>query len=202
MNENENNVSFESKLDELNKLKEKLHEKFENISENVTIGDYTYGNFEIREWDNKTKLKIGKFCSIANGVIFLLGGEHRSDFITTYPFNALLKNFEYIGGHPHTKGDITIGNDVWIGSEAKILSGVTINDGSIIGANSIVTKDVPPYSIVAGNPASIIKYRFEEETIEKLLKIKWWDFDEKEIINIIPLLQSEDISELIKRYGK
>lgn len=85
MNENEKNVSFESKLDELNKLKEKLHEKFENISENVTIGDYTYGNFEIREWDNKTKLNIGKFCSIANGVIFLLGGEHRSDFITTYP---------------------------------------------------------------------------------------------------------------------
>lgn len=111
-----NNKSFESKIDELTKLKEKLHEKFKNTSENVTIGDYTYGNFEIKEWDDRTKLNIGKFCSIADGVIFLLGGEHRSDFITTYPFNALLKNFEYNGGHPHTKGDITIGNDVWIGS--------------------------------------------------------------------------------------
>ncbi len=148
MDENENNGLFESKIDELIKLKEKLHEKFKNTSKNVTIGDYTYGNFEIRVWDDKTKLNIGKFCSIANGVIFLLGGEHRSDFITTYPFNALLKNFKYIEGHPHTKGDINIGNDVWIGSEAKILSGITIGDGSIIGANSVVTKYVPPYLLL------------------------------------------------------
>ena len=84
MNENENKVFFESKIDELIKLKEKLHEKFENISENVTIGDYTYGNFEIREWDDKTKLNIGKFCSIANGVIFLLGVTCFAYFFTIF----------------------------------------------------------------------------------------------------------------------
>ena len=168
MNNNKNNENHV----ELINLKGKKKKKFENTSENVTIGDYTYGDFEIREWDNKTKLKIGKFCSIASGVIFLLGGEHRSDFITTYPFNALIKNFNYIEGHPHTKGNINIGNDVWIGSEVKILSGVNIGDGAIIGANSIVTKNVPPYAIVAGNPAKIVKYRFDKITIEKLLKIK------------------------------
>lgn len=195
-----NNIENNEVYTELIKLKERMHEKFKNTSENVSIGDYTYGNFEIREWDNKTKLKIGKYCSIADGVIFLLGGEHRSDFITTYPFNALLKNFNYIGGHPHTKGNITIGNDVWIGSEAKILSGVNIGDGAIIGANSIVTKDVPPYAIAAGNPAKIVRYRFDEITINKLLKIKWWDFDEKEIIEIIPLLQSENMQKLIDKY--
>ena len=197
MNNNKNNENHV----ELINLKGKLHEKFENTSENVTIGDYTYGDFEIREWDNKTKLKIGKFCSIASGVIFLLGGEHRSDFITTYPFNALIKNFNYIEGHPHTKGNINIGNDVWIGSEVKILSGVNIGDGAIIGANSIVTKNVPPYAIVAGNPAKIVKYRFDKITIEKLLKIKQWDFEEKEIIKIIPLLQSTNIQKLIEKYG-
>ena len=195
-----NNIENNEVYTELIKLKERMHEKFKNTSENVSIGDYTYGNFEIREWDNKTKLKIGKYCSIADGVIFLLGGEHRSDFITTYPFNALLKNFNYIGGHPHTKGNITIGNDVWIGSEAKIRSGVNIGDGAIIGANSIVTKDVPPYAIAAGNPAKIVRYRFDEITINKLLKIKWWDFDEKEIIEIIPLLQSENMQKLIDKY--
>lgn len=118
---------------------------------------------------------------------FLLGGEHRNDFVTTYPFNALLEDFNFIKGHPHTKGDINVGNDVWIGSNVKILSGVNIGDGAIIGANSLVTKDIPPYAIAGGNPAKIIKYRFDNETNDKLLKIQWWNFDENELINIIPL---------------
>ncbi|WP_442920484.1 CatB-related O-acetyltransferase [Methanobrevibacter sp.] len=95
-----------------------------------------------------------------------------------------------------------VGNDVWIGSDAKILSGTKINDGSIIGANSIVTKDVPPYAIVAGNPAKIIRYRFNNEIIEKLLEIKWWNFKEEELIKVIPLLQSNDIKEFLLKYNK
>lgn len=184
-------------LKEITTLKKRLQKTFEGYSENVFVDDYTYGNFKVFEWDNKTKLKIGKFCSIADGVTFLLGGEHRSDFVTTYPFNALLNSYNYIEGHPHTKGDITIGNDVWIGSNAKILSGVKINDGAIIGANSVVTKDIPAYAIVGGNPIKLIRYRFDRETIKKLLKIKWWDCNETELIKIIPTLQSNNINEFI-----
>lgn len=188
-------------IKQLHELKIRLNKKFENFNENVSVGNYSYGDFKVYSWDNKTKLKIGKFCSIAEGVKFLLGGEHRSDFVTTYPFNALLKNFNYIEGHPHTKGDIIIENDVWIGSDAKILSGVKIHNGAIVGANSIITKDIPPYAIVAGNPAKIIKYRFNNEIIEKLLDVKWWDFKEEKLVKVIPLLQSNNINEFLLKYG-
>lgn len=191
-----------NKINQLIELKNRLNKKFENINDNVFVDDYTYGDFEVYLGDNNTKLNIGKFCSIANGVKFLLGGEHRTDFITTYHFNVLLERFNYIEGHPHTKGDIHVGNDVWIGSDAKILSGVKIKDGAVIGANSLVTKDVLAYAIVAGNPAKIIKYRFNNEIIEKLLDIQWWNFKEEELVNVIPLLQSRNIDEFLLKYYK
>lgn len=189
-------------MDELNEIKEKLHNHFKKFSDNVTIGDYTYGFFDVLEWDGKTKLKIGKFCSIAADVLFLLGGEHRKDFISTYPFNALMESFAYIEGHPASKGDIIVGNDVWIAHGVKILSGVSIGDGAIVAANSLVTKDIPPYAIAMGNPAKVVKYRFDEDTISKLLKIKWWDFKEEEIVKIIPLLQSNNMEEFLRQYSK
>ena len=95
----------------------------------------------------------------------------------TYPFNALFSEGAHITGHPSSKGDIVIGNDVWIGYQSCILSGVTIGNGAIIGAKSVVTKDVPPYAIVAGNPAKFIRYRFPQETIDKLENLAWWDWD-------------------------
>lgn len=189
-------------MEELVEIKEKLNKHFEKFSDNVIIGDYSYGFFDVLEWDNKTKLKIGKFCSIAADVLFLLGGEHRKDFISTYPFNALMESFNHIEGHPASKGDIIVGNDVWIAHGAKILSGVTIGDGAIIAANSLVTKDIPPYAIAMGSPAKVVKYRFDEDTIEKLLKIRWWDFEDEEIIKIIPLLQSDNMEEFLKQYSK
>lgn len=114
---------------------------------------------------------------IREEVVFLLGGEHRADWITTYPFNALFGEGAHITGHPSSKGDIVVGNDVWIGYQSCILSGVTIGNGAIIGAKSVVTKDVPPYAIVAGNPAKFIRYRFPQETIDKLEHLAWWDWD-------------------------
>lgn len=187
-------------LKNLVNVKENWNNIHNSLDKNIIfIGNFTYGQPNVIFWDNNTLVKIGKFCSLASGVTILAGGEHRSDWISTYPFNALVEDFNYIKGHPATKGNITIGNDVWIGESAKILSGVTIGDGAVVGSSSVVTKDVPPYAIVAGNPAKIIKYRFDDETIEKLLEIKWWDFDEKDIIKIIPILQSNDIEKFIKK---
>lgn len=193
---------MEHSVEELIELKVDLKGKTKKYGNDVTVGDYSYGNFNVLTWkcDQKTRLIIGKFCSIAYGTTFLLGGEHRPDFVTTYPFNRLVKSFEYIKGQPTTKGDIIVGNDVWIGDKAHIVSGVHIGDGAVIGAESVVTKDVPPYAIVAGNPAKFIRFRFDFDTIDKLLKIKWWDFSEEELINAIPLLQSQNIEEFINRY--
>jgi len=187
-------------LRELEELRVNLKEK-NKYGENVEIGDFTYGNPTVLSWGEGTKLEIGKFCSIANNVTIFLGGEHRSDWVSTYPFNVLLKSYSYIKGHPSSKGDVIICNDVWIGSGVLILSGVTIGDGAIIGANSVITKDVEPYSIVGGNPAKLIKYRFDKKTIKKLLEIKWWDKKLEEIAVVIPLLQSQNLSKIIKRYS-
>lgn len=167
----------------------------------MEIGDFTYGIPMVRSWREDEHLKMGKFCSIADNVKIFLGGEHKSDWISTYPFNVFLtRDFPEINGHPATKGEVIIGNDVWLGSGCTIMSGVTIGDGAIIGANSLITKDVPPYAIVGGNPGKIIKYRFDDEMIKRLLEIKWWDWDYENIYDVIPLLQNNQYDDLFSYY--
>lgn len=168
----------------------------------VQMDAFTYGYPEVRSWGEGTVLTIGKFCSIADKVAVFLGGEHRSDWVTTYPFSALSDEFSSIQGHPKSKGDVVIGNDVWIASGATILSGVRIGDGAIIGAQAVVGKDVPPYAIVAGNPAAVIKFRFEQPIIDRLLQIKWWDWELEDIKRAVPLLLSTDIAEFISYANK
>jgi acetyltransferase-like isoleucine patch superfamily enzyme len=130
----------------------------------------------------------------------MLGGEHRSDWLTTYPFTALCAQANCFSGHPKTKGDVLIGNDVWIGNSALILSGVKIGDGAVIGARSVITKDVAPYSIFAGNPAKFYRFRFDEEKIAELLKISWWEWPFEKIMQAWPLLLSNKIDEFIQKY--
>ena len=122
-----------------------------------SIGDYTYGTPTVLMPCDGATLQIGKFCSIANGVLIFLGGNHKSDNISTYTFSALLKSFEDLEWPYYSNGDVIIGNDVWIGQDVTILSGVKIGDGAIIGANSLVTKNVEPYTMVGGVPAKFIR---------------------------------------------
>ncbi len=158
------------------------------------IGKHTYGHPKILSWGEGTQIKIGAYCSFAGGIKIFLGGEHRTDWVTTYPFTELWESAKSIKGHPGTKGDVVIGNDVWVGEDATIMSGVMIGDGAVIGSCAVVTKDVPPYGIVAGNPAKLVKKRFDDETIDRLLEIRWWDWDEEAIEKYLPLLLSNDIA--------
>jgi acetyltransferase-like isoleucine patch superfamily enzyme len=150
----------------------------------VTVGRHTYGTPNVYYWDDKTKMRIGKYCSIAENVVVLLGGEHRLDWITTFPFNAFHKDWpaaKFIEGHPASKGDIEIGNDVWIGHGAIILSGVHIGNGAVIGAGTVVTKNVDDYAIISGNPGRFVRFRFDEKTRAHLLDMAWWHWSEEKI---------------------
>jgi acetyltransferase-like isoleucine patch superfamily enzyme len=171
------------------------------LGDRYPIGDYTYGKPRVVSWGEGTSLRIGKYCSISTHVIIFLGSEHRTDWVSTYPFPYLWKEASATKGHPFSKGDVIIGNDVYIGYNVTILSGVAIGDGAAIGACSVVTKDVPPYAVVAGNPARVLRYRFDEEAIENLLKIKWWDWPDEKVKENIHLICSDSIDAFIKRFG-
>ena len=133
-------------------------------------------------------------------ITIYLGGNHNTNWITTYPFGHIytdkFNSFNGVG-HPKSKGNVIIGNDVWIGDNVIIMSGITIGNGAVIANNSHIVKDVEPYSIVGGNPAKLIKYRFTKEQIEKLEKIKWWDWTDEKINNNLHLLCSNNIDDFI-----
>ena len=181
---------------------------------NIEVGAYTiYNDFvhDPRDFErnnvlyhypvNEDKLKIGKFCSIACGAKFLFtSGNHTMQSLSTYTFPIF---FEEWGLDPKdirsawdNKGDIVIGNDVWIGYEAVVMSGVSIGDGAIIGTRAVVTKDVAPYTIVGGVPARPIRKRFDDETIKALQALRWWDWEFDEIQKKLPALRSGDLAQL------
>jgi acetyltransferase-like isoleucine patch superfamily enzyme len=166
--------------------------------ENVQIGEFSYGDCDILVF--KYKLVIGKFCSMAHCTI-IVDGNHRTDWITTFPFPERIGGLEKTPGHPVGKGDMTIGNDVWIGEGALILPGVQIGDGAVIAAGSVVTKDVRDYEVVGGNPARHIRNRFSDAQISELKKIRWWDWPLDKIKAHYRLLQSSNIDEFIEKFG-
>ena len=181
-------------------------------NKNIQVGDYTMYNDFVNEPTffeknsvlyhyeiNHDKLIIGKFCSIACGACFILNSaNHTLKSLSTYPFPLFFEEWELdrknVTRSWDNKGDIVIGNDVWIGYEAIILSGVTIGDGAIIASRAVVTEDVLPYTIVGGVPAKAIRKRFSEQTISHLLKIKWWDWTKERITQNIDAIQSGDIT--------
>lgn len=171
------------------------------------IGEYTYGTPRVFSYSfiaGQGKLRIGKFCSIAEGVTIHLGGNHRIDLVSTYPFAAFVDDFpsaKFLRDEEVravSKGDVIIGDDVWIGCGATILSGVTIGDGAVIGAEAVVATNVDPYCIVAGNPARTIGKRFDDDTIRKLLEIRWWDWPIDKINNNLEKICSNKISKMLQ----
>jgi virginiamycin A acetyltransferase len=161
------------------------------------IGEWTYGDPLVLSWGQGTSLYVGKFCSIAAGTTIMLGGEHQVNWVTTYPFAELISGFGAEARQGSSKGDVVIENDVWIGLNALILSGVSIGNGAIVGAGSVVTKNVAPYSIVAGNPARHLRYRVPQDSIDKLQRIAWWTWPIDDIRRFAPLLLSGDIEGFI-----
>lgn len=175
---------------------------------NIEVGEYTmYNDFvnDPREFEknnvlyhypiNGDKLIIGKFCSIACGAKFMLtSANHKMSSLSTYPFPIFYEEWgldpKDIRNAWDNKGDIIIGNDVWIGYEAVIMAGVTIGDGAIIGTRAVVTKDVPPYTIVGGVPAKPIRKRFDDATVERLIKLRWWDWEHEKIAQSIAAIQA------------
>lgn len=190
------------------------------MSPNISVGEYTIYNDLVHDPTrfeknnvlyhypiNGDKLIIGKFCSIACGAKFIFtSANHTLKSLSTYTFPLFYEEWgldkKDVTSAWDNKGDIVIGNDVWIGYEAVILSGVHIGDGAIIGARAVVTKDVPPYTIACGVPAKEIRKRFDESMIAKLLETKWWDWSPQKIQQALPLIQSGDINILLEEENK
>lgn len=178
-------------------LSQKMQLEYEKLiaSGGLHMGRHTYGRPMVDAYrGSEASVWIGNFCSISKDVVFVTGGIHPVNWVSTYPFRFLWNLpgvFE--DGMPTTKGDIKIGSDVWIGTGAMVMSGVQIGDGAVVAARSVVTKDVPPYSIVGGVPAKVINYRFDQETIRHLLEIKWWEWNDEKIQANIGLLSSPNI---------
>jgi acetyltransferase-like isoleucine patch superfamily enzyme len=164
------------------------------------IGAYSYGRPKVRFPESGRQLTIGRYCSIADKVEILLGGDHRLDWVSTYPFAAmagLWPGAQASEDYHASRGDVTIGNDVWLGSGCLILSGVTIGHGAVVAAHAVVTRDVPDYAVVAGNPGRIIRRRFGPEIVAGLLEAAWWDLEPALVTRLVPLLQADDPERLI-----
>lgn len=158
----------------------------------------TYGIPAINCYDKVSQVSVASYCSIADRVTFLLGANHKKNLITTYPINRL-DNTKTVTDASE-RGDIIIGNSVWICYGATIIGPVKIGDGAIIAAGAVVTRDVPAYSVVGGVSAKIIKYRFNEGQIDKLLKIKWWNWSRSDILSRLDDIYNEDIDGFLEKY--
>jgi lipopolysaccharide transport system ATP-binding protein len=170
---------------------------------NIQIGQFSYGTPRVDMYTDIYRLVIGKFCSISFNVRIIVdvGSNHRPDWISTYPFEEVIRRLPRDLEHHLGKGDMVIGNDVWIGRDALILPGVQIGDGAVIAAGSVVTKNVSDYEIVGGNPARHIGNRFTDEQISELKRIKWWDWPMDKIKANYQLLESSNIDKFIERFG-
>lgn len=171
--------------------------RFKKTYPDYQIGINNYGIPNIKNPHKDSILTIGSYCSIAPNVKIYMGGLHRTDWGTNFPFPAFFSEAQHIKNFESTKGNVTIGSDVWLCANSVILSGVTIGHGAVVANSAIVTKDVPPYAIVGGNPAKLIRYRFDEPTRNALLASAWWDWPEEEVLSVADKLCSEHIEDFL-----
>jgi acetyltransferase-like isoleucine patch superfamily enzyme len=169
----------------------------------VTMGAHSYGVPELFTFrGDATRLTIGRYVSIAAQVQILLGGNHRVDWLTAYPLRARLQlPGAHMDGHPASNGDIVIGNDVWLGFGCKILSGVEVGDGAVVGAFSVVTKSIRPYAIAVGQPARELRRRFSDEQVAALLRVAWWEWPDDEVRQEVSALCSANVDAFLSRHG-
>lgn len=190
---------------------------------NIFVGDYTYyddagdptgfeRNNVLFNWPEfGDRLIIGRFCALASGVTFIMGSaNHRMSSVSTYPFHVFGGAWQAVTP-PHLsqlpfKGDTVVGNDVWLGRESVVMPGVTIGDGAVVAAYSVVTKDVPPYTIVGGNPAKPLKKRFDDALIQLLLELRWWELEGDELVEFLPTLCQSNLDavreNILRRLGR
>jgi chloramphenicol O-acetyltransferase type B len=171
--------------------------KFRKRYPKYQLGVGTYGMPVVHDWNEGTTLRIGSYCSIAANVQIFLGGQHRIDWVTSYPFPSFLPEAIHIKNLSGSRGDVVIGSDVWLCFNCTILSGVTIGHGAIIASGAVISRDVEPYAVMAGNPARIVRWRFDEPTRQALLESSWWNWPEEEIRQIVDKLCSNDVAEFI-----
>lgn len=169
----------------------------------LTVGPHTYGEPALRYWGTSGghACRIGDYCSIADVVQIFLGGYHRPDWVSTYPFPAFdqWRDASPVRDHTVGRGDVVIGSDVWLGSQCVVMAGITIGHGAVVAAKAVVSRDVPPYAVVAGNPARVVKHRFDPDTVAALLAIAWWDWPEDRVRANVGLLLDGDIQAFIAR---
>ncbi len=168
-------------------------------TERLTMGRHSYGEPRVATFPGDTAhVRVGAFTSIGPEAILMDGGDHRTDWVTTFPFRAMLgMPGAYEDGHPASRGDIEIGNDVWIGRGARVRSGVKIGDGAVVGGYALVTRDVRPYAVVVGVPAREIRRRFSDEQVDALLRIGWWEWPMDAIERCVPQLCSDNVDAFI-----
>lgn len=176
---------------------ERQQEKFRKKYPHYGLGAGTYGLPTVHDANEGTTLRIGAYCSIASGVQIFLGNHHRTDWVSSYPFPAFFEEARHIPDCGVSRGDVTIGSDVWLCANCTILSGVTIGHGSVVGTGAVVTKDVEPYAVVVGNPARTVRFRFDKETRLALLEAAWWDWSLAEVREVVELLCSDQVDNLI-----
>jgi acetyltransferase-like isoleucine patch superfamily enzyme/acyl carrier protein len=168
------------------------------VKHGFDIGEYSGGaEPSISMWGEGSRLKVGKYCMFAEGIRIVLGGNHRTDHVTGFPLGKVMDRAGPLD-ESYSRGNVTLGSDVWVGKDAMILSGVNVGDGAVVGAGSVVLENVPPYVIVQGNPARPIGKRFPDPIIRRLLKARWWDLDHDQIMELRPLLQSEAVEAVIE----